>query len=146
MNKLSAEFDRAGNSGSKYVLMRPPIRLRASSTMTLSLEKLSSRAAASPAAPAPTIRMSASFVISFLIAAIALSRRDYGLRVFANVLGQRPADVVDLVESALFVTADEALVVAGVDQFTFLFSHFAVLHSLNLLHKKQTEGHWLQLQ
>ena len=36
--------------------------------------------------------------------------------MFADVLGQRPAYVVDLFETSLLISPDESLVVAGVDQ------------------------------
>src|SRR6476620_6289286 len=111
--------------------MRPPIRSRASKTMTWKFAELSSRAAASPAAPAPMIRTSVSSVIPFLIAAIALAGLDRRLRVLAYVLAQRSANVVDFIETSLIVATDVTLVVASVDQFAFavmfLLSHFALL-------------------
>src|SRR5882672_12545222 len=47
-----------GAAGSLQVKIRPPMRSRASSTMTLRPATLRSRAAARPAAPAPMIRTS----------------------------------------------------------------------------------------
>src|SRR5690242_15670850 len=111
--------------------MRPPIRSRASKTITLKFAELSSRAAASPAAPAPTIKISVSSTMPLLIAAIALARLCGRLRVLAYVLRQRSANVIDLIETALVVASNVTLVVASVDQLalavTFLISHFAVL-------------------
>src|SRR5689334_25151049 len=113
--------------------MRPPMRSRASRTITLKSAALSSRAAASPAAPAPMIKISVSSVIPFAIAAIAFAGLRLGLRVFAHVLRQRPTDVFHLVEAAFVITPDVTLVVAGVDQFAFavvfLISHCALLRS-----------------
>src|ERR1044072_6844413 len=107
--------------------MRPPIRSRASKTITLKFAALSSRAAASPAAPAPMIKISVSSAIPFAVAAIALTRFRRGLGVFAHVLGQRPANVVRFFEPAFVIAADVTLVVASVDQFAFavmlLISH-----------------------
>jgi hypothetical protein len=63
--------------------------------------------------------------------------------VFADVLGQRSADVVDLVETSLLIAPDVSLVVAGVDQFTLavalLFRHVAVLRSDNLSFTKSKQ-------
>src|SRR5205823_11150701 len=47
--------------------MRPPMRVRASSTMLRTATGASSRAAASPAAPAPMIKTSASFDTRFAL-------------------------------------------------------------------------------
>src|SRR4029079_15283170 len=83
-----------------------------------------------------------------------LTRFRLGLRVFADVLGQRPADVVGFVETGLVITADVTLVVASVDQFAFavmlLFSHCALLRSgSHLLNSKWraiglTKANWTE--
>jgi hypothetical protein len=66
-----------------------------------------------------------------LVAAITLTRRHLSPGVFANVLGQRTADVNAFFETALIVTAHKPLVGASVDQLplrgSFLIWHYVLL-------------------
>src|SRR6476646_7291061 len=62
-----------GQAGSCSVAMRPPIRVRASSTVTESAAAERSRAAASPAAPAPR-----TIASDFVMPALSSSRRFLG--------------------------------------------------------------------
>jgi len=52
---------------------------------------------------------------SFLIAAIALTRFDYGFRVLLPVLRQRTSDVRLFIEATLIVAPHEAFVRPGID-------------------------------
>src|SRR5689334_9547333 len=68
-----------------------------------------------------------------LVAAIALSRTNSRLRVFAHVLAQRSADVFHFFEAPVFIASNITFVSTGIDQFTlamvFLISHVAFLRS-----------------
>jgi len=52
---------------------------------------------------------------SFLIAAIALTRFDYGFRVLLPVLRERAPDIGHLIEATLIVTPHKAFVSTGID-------------------------------
>src|ERR1044072_5746779 len=135
----------AVNCESECVWMRPPIRSRASKTIMSKFAELSSHAAASPAAPAPMIKISVSSAIPFLIAAIALARLHLGLRVFAYVLAQRSTDVFNLFETTVRIASHVTLVVSGIDQFAFavmfLIRHFATPPLRISCAEQQTRGH-----
>src|SRR5690348_4701138 len=60
----------------------------------------------------------------FAVAPVALPRLCRGLRLAAAILRQRAADVVALLDAALRVAADVALVAARGDQFAFRGSPF----------------------
>src|SRR3954470_16645442 len=77
----------------------------------------------------PTASFSSRFTthdsrLPLLIALVALSRRDFSLGLALDVLRERAAHIVNLVEAALLVAPDVALVVTRVYQLAFCCSTF----------------------
>jgi hypothetical protein len=56
-------------------------------------------------------------LLPFMVAFVALAGLGNRLSLATSILGQRPADIVALVESAFVVAPDVPLVTAGIDKF-----------------------------
>src|SRR5262249_12140539 len=101
-----------GQSWSRRVSTRPPMRGRASSTRTVLLARTSTSAAASPAAPAPTTTTST-------VSSATLEASSSGAPVVAGIVVERPAlvrsTVLSRAAAGLLVRFLQALPLAAVE-------------------------------